>query len=274
MNDAFKAHILDYDFDTDDDEYTSEDDDDLEKKEDWKDLEEAYDKKEDADVAVFSALVEDMPIESILHLLQGHAKGENEHYEKQQQEEEEVKMPETPQERPEKIFRWAEEEEEDDLISTVKCVYHEIEPIKGMPELWFTSYELNDIRHDLIRQIRFFVMHHKERIRTIDRIITAEDPEPVMEEHMKSLTKHSISRGLEGHMSKLIPQTRKNHIKGVLQVQSDCGVRQQSYDEAIEAIREQSLVQGQAMGMFAQRMAKCDEIEALTASMSHWEASY
>jgi hypothetical protein len=263
MNDAFKAHILEFDLDTDDEYYDSEDDD-LE--ETWKDLEEEYDRKEDADVAVFLALVEDMPIESRLHLLQGHARsltqGQPENYAQ------ETKKHEKPQVRPEKRFRWAEET---DSKGEVKRVVHEIEPVKDLPELWFSTPELDAIRRDLIRQIRFFTINHQERIAILDRIVIGEDPESLIEEHMKSLTKHSIGRGLEGHMSKLIPQNRHMHMRGVLQAQIDCNVRQNSYDETIEKLREQSLIK--TMGLYARRMGKCDEIEALTASMSHWEGT-
>jgi hypothetical protein len=266
-DDTFKAHILEFDDFEIEDEYYDSEDDDLE--ETWKDLVEEYDRKEDADVAVFLSIVEEMPIESLLHLLQGHARalaqGQPENYAQEINKHDE----QPPQQvRPEKKFRWAEEETDSQVV---KSVVHEIEPVKDLPELWFSTPELNDIRRDLIRQIRFFTIHHQERIAVLDRIVIGEDPESLIEEHMKSLTKHSSGRGLEGHMSKLIPQNRQMHMKGVLQAQIDCHVRQNSYDETIEKLREQSLIK--TMGVYARRMGKCDEIEALTASMSHWEGT-
>jgi hypothetical protein len=262
MNDAFKAHILEFDLDTDD-EYDTEDDD-LE--ETWKDLEEEYDRKEDADVAVFLSLVEDIPMESLLHLLQGHARSLTQGQPAANYAQEETKKQEKPERRPEKKFRWAEETD-----SKVKRVVHEIEPVKDLPELWFSAPELYDIRRGLILEIQCFVKNHQERIATLDRIVIGEDPESLIEEHMKSLIKHSVGRGLEGHMSKLIPQNRNRHVRGVLQAQIDCNVRLYSYDETIEKLLEQSLIK--TMGPYARRMGKCDEIEALKASMSHWEGT-
>ena len=69
--DPFKAHILDY---HSDDDFSDDDDHSMEDNEDWADLEEEYEKKEDEDVAVFRAIVDHMPIESLLHLLQGHVR--------------------------------------------------------------------------------------------------------------------------------------------------------------------------------------------------------
>jgi len=281
--DPFKAHILDYKFKADD--YFSEDDDHHyeEDDEDWADLEEEYEKKEDEDVAVFRALIDHLPLNSLLHLLQGHAKisqmevkptitsvevyDQNHHQgmevscvlqESKQQEEEETKQPE-------KQFRWATNDD-----YTVKSDIYEIESIKENRHLWLNGYELTAIRNELVRQIRFFVIHHQERIETLDRVIIGDGPEHTIEECIKELTKHSTGRGLEGHMSRVISETRRKHVGCVLSAQKNCNFRKQSYDATIEILREQSLVNGQKMRLYAQRMAKSDEIEALTASMSSW----
>eukprot|EP00980_Cylindrotheca_fusiformis_P020586 scaffold7641_cov115-Cylindrotheca_fusiformis.AAC.32 len=291
MYDEFKAHILELELDPNDPAYYSEDDDndeenDIKKNRNWKHLEGCYEKKEDADVAVFLELMDDMPIETMSHLLQGHAHSLSQ---------EAAQAPDalrggtrrgvlkhTPtKEQPptattttpiEKHFRWAEEDEDED-VTIVKCSIHGIESMKDLgEELWFTPDELNDIRRALIRQIRFISTHHPERITTVERILAGTDPEPVLNEYLKSLTQQETSiRGMEGHMSRLIPQIRKKHIQGVLQAQSDCTIRDYSYEESIETIREQSLVRGIEMGRYAQCMAKCDEMEALAASVSRWE---
>ncbi|CAJ1957987.1 unnamed protein product [Cylindrotheca closterium] len=317
--DPFKAHILDY---ISDDDYSDGDDDDDDHSihdEDWADLEEEYEKKEDEDVAVFRAIVDHMPIESLLHLLQGHVRAlqhrgkletkvdvydsndtttttnNNNNNGKQQQqhqrqreeedtadtksqsqdfkedgeEEEEEKQEEeaaTAAMRIEKQFRWATEED-----YTVKSDIHEIDPWKENSDLWFSGHELSAIKQDLVRQIRFFLMHHQERIETLDKVVSGDGPELVIEECIKELTRHSIGRGLEGHMSRLIQQTRKDHVRNVLNAQTSCNARRQSYDESVEILREHSLVYGQRMKLYSQRMAKSDEIEALTANMSRWE---
>ncbi|KAL3941947.1 MAG: hypothetical protein SGBAC_003775 [Bacillariaceae sp.] len=300
--DPFKAHILEYN--SDDDYYYSDDDDDhvMEDDEDWADLEEEYERKEDEDVAVFRAIIDHMPIASLLHLLQGHVKAmqkqdelmetsvevfhdaqqqlqdetqdtpmvsnedskegeeDSKEGEEEEKEEKDEAMPVVKQ------FRWAVEDD-----YTVKSEIHEVEVIKQHRHLWFSGHELSAIRQDLVRQIRFFVMHHQERIATLDKVINGDGPEAVIEECIKELTRHSIGRGLEGHISRLIQQTRRQHVWGILNAQRTCNSNKSPYDETIEALRKQSLVNGEMMKLYAQRMAKSDEIEALTASMSRWE---
>jgi len=296
--DPFKAHILDYNYSSDEEGFSDSHDDldhsFMEDDEDWADLEEEYERKEDEDVAVFRAIIDHMPISSLLHLLQGHVRAMQHNgkmettvkvydlddpQQQQQQQQQQGETQDTPMSsqeskeeqkeeamRVEKQFRWATDGE-----YTVKLDIHEIEAMKGNRDMWFTGHELQAIRQDLVRQIRFFVMHHQERIQTLDKVVSGNGPDKVIEECIKELTRHSIGRGLEGHMSRLIPQTRRRHVSGILRIQRACNTRKKSYDEMIEELRKQSLVNGEMMKLYAQRMAKSDEIEALTASMSRWE---
>jgi hypothetical protein len=160
----------------------------------FRELERQYNTKEDADVAVFLKIVERMPLKSLLHLLQGHVRS-------QHQDQYTITATEKSPEKRKKEFRWAESSDK-----TVIKEVNEVDALKGVKELWFGDSELMDIRRDLVRQIRFFMRHHKERLESLEIIVAGEDPEYTLEQHMKALTKHSIARGLEGHMSKLIPQ--------------------------------------------------------------------
>jgi hypothetical protein len=49
-------------------------------------------------------------------------------------------------------------------------------------------------------------------------------------------------------------------VSEILNAQTACKSNGQSYDESIEILRKHALENGQTLKMFAQRMAKCDEI--------------
>lgn len=261
--DKVKTHIEVIDVETEADSYS----DDGTENTQFRELERQYNTKEDADVAVFLKIVEQMPLKSLLHLLQGHVRSSNqEQYTKTYTELRKSLSISPSKSLTKKKFRWADSSDKSVILEV-----HEVDPLKEEKQLWFDDAELMDIRRGLIRQIRFLMKHHRERLEILDHIVAGQQPEPVIEQHMKNLTKHSIGRGLEGHMSKLVPQHRAKHSKGIIAAQTACRNMANTYDQTCEILREQALQNSETLKTFAKRMAKCDEIEALTANLSHWE---
>jgi hypothetical protein len=91
-----------------------------------------------------------------------------------------------------------------------------------------------------------------------------------LEQHMKKLSGDSIARGLETHIVPMLGALRNSSVKAVLAEQEICRKSCISYDETCEALRTRSLSESRPGRTFACKIAECDHIEALKASLSRW----
>lgn len=239
-----------------------------------------YQTKEDQDVAVFMAIAERMSIEQLTHLLQGSAKAS---LDLPPSETTTRKTPTTaastkkvtgdgkataPFKRIKK-FRFAE-------IAggkQVRTVVHEVQSVKQMPWLWWSDDEMLQIRRGAIETVKHFRKHRLSYTRSVETVATTStDNDPTVEDAMKQLTRDSFARGLETHIVSSLALARSECVKAVLDEQRECRLCNDSYELAGESLRGQSQAYSQTSRTFASRMAGCDQIEALKATLSAWEA--
>eukprot|EP00977_Amphora_coffeiformis_P028899 scaffold37799_cov176-Amphora_coffeaeformis.AAC.3 len=165
-----------------------------------------------------------------------------------------------------KKFRFAEVSD-----NKVRAVVHEVESYKDIPELWWSNEEMMEIRMDKVRVVKHFRKYRPNFLQSVEILVNGNEKKDVLEDHMRRLTEDSFARGLETHSVRCISDRRKSHIHAVLQEQEDCRETGDTYEMASHCIREQSLAYSKLLTEFALRMAKCDQIDALKASMSVWE---
>ena len=249
--------------------------------------EEEYRTKEDEDVAMFLNLTKRMSLQSLLHLLQGAAKAQNNILDASENPMMEYNVllstragglksshsaaaaagqSSSPNRPKEKKFRFAEISE-----NRVREVVHYIESYKEYSELWWSEQEMIEIRADKVRVVKHFRKYRPAFIQSVEILVKGNESKGVLEEHMRRLTEDSFARGLETHSVRCISDRRKSHIAAVLQEQEDCRDSGDTFEVASHCLREQSLAYSQLLSDFALRMAKCDHIDALKASMSTWD---
>ena len=95
--------------------------------------------------------------------------------------------------------------------------------------------------------------------------------EQLLQNAMKRLVQDSFARGLEIHICSQLGRRRKETVQAVLEEQQECWASNDSYDTTSHCLREQSLAYSQWSSKFAEKMAQCDPIDALQASLSRWE---
>jgi hypothetical protein len=185
-----------------------------------------------------------------------------------------------------KLFRWAEITNE-----KVRTVVHEIESIKDQEELWWQPQEMHEIRSDLIETVKFYRKRRPGYIQSVEIVAkhageiaqqtTSGGKEAndihsqqlqILETHMKSLmsAEHSYARGLETHIVKMLSEHRKSTVAAILDEQNECMECKDDYETTTHCLREQSLAYSNMSSKFAYAMARCDQIDALKASMSSW----
>lgn len=247
---------------------------------------ERYTTKEDQDVAVFLALAERMSLESLRFLLQGHIKessGGSLPKRGMEQYAETIggvktstalcnHRPSSPpgntvvSKKSLKKFRFAEV-----ANHQVRQVVHVIENVSDTPGLWWTAQEMKSIRKELIDMVQFVRHHEPEYIQDVETVAQQNQKEFVLESHMKRLTKdHDYARGLESHIVQLFTDHRQEFVTAVLDQQDACEEQTLDYEETSTSLREVALAYSQMPNRFAQRIARCDEINALKATMSSW----
>jgi hypothetical protein len=232
---------------------------------------EKYRTQEDEDVVVFMRLAQDMSIKSLLFLLKNHAIAMNtpdDFFQKHIA----CDVPSlTPKKATLKIkkFRFAE-------ISggaEVRAVVLEI-PKATDHSLWWDKKELQDFRSDAIQAVRYFKRCRPDFSASVQILAESyldETPNFVLEKHMKKLG-DSAGRGLETHIVPLMEALRRSSVKAVMSEQKMCRNSCKSYDETCEILRSRSLSESRPGQTFAAKIAECDHIEALKASMSRWRA--
>jgi hypothetical protein len=231
---------------------------------------EKYRTKEDEDVVVFMRLAQSMSVKSLLFLLQNHARAMNIPEAFLQKDivcdapslstkKATLKM---------KKFRFAEISGGD----KVRAVVHEIPKAEDL-SLWWGTEEIQDIRKDAIETVMYFKRYRPrfaDSVQILAKSYLNETPNFVLEQHMKKLADNSVTRGLERHIVPMMGALRSSSVKTVLAEQEMCRKSCKSYDETCEVLRSRSLSESRPGRTFADKIAECDHIEALKASLSKW----
>ena len=132
---------------------------------------------------------------------------------------------------------------------------------------------MNELRAEAVRTVKFFRSCKAEYISSIMTIAKAPavvEPGSPIEGHMKSLTEDSYARGLEAHIVPFLSDNRKNTVQAVLLEQDECWATGDDYEMCSHCLREQSIAYSAMSIRFSQKMAQCDQLDALKASMSRW----
>lgn len=238
---------------------------------------EQFSSKEDQDVAVFMSVAAKMDVSSLIFILQGHAKAMN--LPAQAQAKAAAKISGTGggagdgEERPKKKFRFAVANND-----MVKCVYHVIPSVKDCADMWWTDAEMKQIRGAAIQDVKYYRKYRADYKQTIEILANSGVQEGVfspqtVESHLKKLLEDSYARGLEVHIVNLLSDLRRETVRAVLEEQAECRMCGDSHDITSESLREQSLAYTVQSRTFALKLAQCDQVEALKASLaSRWEA--
>lgn len=225
-----------------------------------------YDTKEDQDVAVFMALAGRMNIDSLLFLLNGHAREMNlpsadlllpENAAKLEAQREAAK-------RAKKKFQWKE-----DVNGNVALEIFEIEPMKDA-DMWFDDEFSDKIRMGAIRDVQYYQANKRDYINAVETLATQPDSDET-EGHMKCVINDKHARGLEVHICGYTAEIRRDFINAVLDEQDDCEDNMEDYETTAARLRQAGLPFTVLSQEFAYKLAKCDHIVALKASLSKWD---
>jgi hypothetical protein len=232
---------------------------------------EKYDRtKEDEDAAVFMRIAQSTFVKSLLFLLQNHARSMN-IPEYVLQKDITCGVPSLTAKKATlkiKKFRFAEISGSD----KVRAVVQEI-PNDTDPSLWWGKEELKDVRSDAIETVMYFKRYRprfSESVQILAKSYLDETSNLVLEQHMKKLADDSVTRGLERHIVPIMGTLRSSSVKAVLAEQEMCRKSCKSYDETREVLRSRSLSESRPGRTFGAKIAECDHIEALKASLSKW----
>ena len=235
---------------------------------------EQFKSKEDQDVAVFMSVAQKMDVSSLIFILQGHAKAQNLPASAQAQAAAKISgNKRNDGERPTKKFRFATANND-----MVKCVYHVIPSVKDSPDIWWNDAEMKQIRGAAIQDLKYYRKYRADYKQTIEILANGGVQEGVfsprtVETHLKKLMEDSYARGLEVHIVNLLSDLRRETVRAVLEEQAECRMCGDSHDITAESLREQSLAYTTQSRTFALKLAQCDQVEALKASLANrWEA--
>jgi hypothetical protein len=238
---------------------------------------EAYKTKEDQDVAVFMNIAQRMDLNSLVFILQGHAKTMNLPVQAQQAAARKIagqKVEDAATKpKPVKKFRFAEVNNHN-----VRCVIHVIPSVKDCTDMWWSEDDMKQIRGSAIQDVKYYRKYRKDFGQTVEILANSGNQDNLLsnqtvESHLKKMMEDSYARGLEVHIVNFLSDLRREVVKAVLDEQQECRMCGDSYELTAESLREQSVAYTMQSRTFAQKMAQCDQIEALKASLSsRWEA--
>jgi hypothetical protein len=233
-----------------------------------------YTSKIDEDVAMFTQIAERLSVASLLHLLQGHVRStmgmmEYETVLKMSEINTSLQALRRQQNSTPKVkkFRFAE------VMggSNVRCIVHEIKPYKKYIDLWWSDGEMEQMRANAIDAVKFFRKQRPKYVQAVECLLSDTKVKHVLESALKVIIKDSYPRGLEAHILKKCTIIRTEACSAVLTEQEKTHLRGQSYGKAAENMRQRSLDETHSCVVFARRIAKCDEIEAMKALSGKWE---
>jgi len=253
-----------------------------------------YHQKEEQDVAVFLEISQRLSSESLLFLLQNHARtvlynnippAQLDAVLQQQSKQRQETTAATEKKIPKRIqhFRFAVVTHDQ-----VRAVVHEI-PRNDVPDdgvvhqcLWWTREEYAATKTEAAQLARFYRRHEPaflQRLAVLARVES--DPEEV-QQNLQALFRLNYAhptRGLETHMARLLSAPRKRIVQAVLMEQQNLRSRVEDEsksddgDDHAEHLRQVSLAQSASNRAFARRMGDYDQMEALQAIASRWRRS-
>ena len=247
-------------------------------------LEKAFHRKEDQDVAVFLALVDKMNVQSLLFILQGHARSmHNVHQGKLQEALNGMKTKKTGS-KSEKVVKKKLRFAEIMGGEKVRVETREIIHVNEISEedkrtMWWSSREMRAMKQEAAKVVRFFRQHRPEYLASVSILCSSHEPETndqVIEKHMKKLTQNSFPRGLECHIVPNLNACKDAAIQTLLLEQqrfradvhaSDDWERIHAFWDEAGAKYAQACVSCRG---FSLKIAECDHVEALKASLSSW----
>jgi hypothetical protein len=159
----------------------------------------------------------------------------------------------------------------------VKCVYHVVASVKDNPDMWWSDTEMKQIRGAAIQDVKYYRKYRSDFKQTVELLASASEgtfsPQQI-QANMKKLMEDSYARGLEVHIVNLLSDLRKETVRAVLEEQAECRMCGDSPDVTAESLREQSMAYTIQSRTFALKLAQCDQVEALKASLSSqaWES--
>lgn len=235
---------------------------------------EQFKSKADQDVAVFMGLANKMDVSSLIFILQGHAKAQNLPLAMQAQAAAKISGQTKDGPKPDKKFRFA-------MVNNdmVKCVYHVIPSAKDEKDMWWTDAEMKAIRGAAIQDVKYYRKYRADYKQTVELLANAGVHEGVfspqtVEANLKKLMEDSYARGLEVHIVNLLSDLRKETVRAVLEEQAECRMCGDAPDITAESLREQSMAYTIQSRTFALKLAQCDQVESLKASLAAgWDAS-
>jgi hypothetical protein len=228
---------------------------------------EKFQSQEEQDVAVFMSLAKKMDISSLIFILQGHAKAQNLPASAQAQAA--IKISGKKAVKGPKQFRFAVAN--DDMV---KCVYHVVASVKENTDMWWSDVEMKQIRGAAIQDVKYYRKYRSDFKQTVELLANAgvtndgAFSEATIQANMKKLMEDSYARGLEVHIVNLLSDLRKETVRAVLEEQAECRMSGDSPDVTAESLREQSMAYTIQSRTFALKLAQCDQVEALKATLS------
>ena len=247
-------------------------------------LEKAFHRKEDQDVAVFLALVDKMNVQSLLFILQGHARSmHNVHQGKLQEALNGMKTKKTDSKSGKKVqkkLRFAEIMGGEKVRVETKEIIHVNEISEEDKRImWWSSREMRAMKQEAAKVVRFFRNHRPEYLASVSILCSLHEPgmnDQVIEKHMKKLTQNSFPRGLECHIVPNLKACKDAAVQTLLLEQQQFRADVYASDdwERIHAFWDeagQKYAQACAScSAFSLKIAECDHVEALKASLSSW----
>ena len=143
-------------------------------------------------------------------------------------------------------------------------------PADQQDSYWWSPKEANEIRRSNARMVKYCRSRRPDIGVSLAILAENENSSEDTENHINDC---SFARGLESHLVPTLSSLRKRVVKTVLKEQKVCK-GQLMYDEAAERIRNTSLSISEPSRRLARKLAECDHIEALTASLSKWQCAY
>jgi hypothetical protein len=143
-------------------------------------------------------------------------------------------------------------------------------PADQQDDCWWSPEEAYEIRRNNVRMVKY-CRSRRPDIGAALAILAENENSSVDTE--KRIVDCSFSRGLESHLVPTLSSLRKRVVKTVLEEQKACNGLL-TYDEAAERIRNTSLSISEPSRRLARKLAECDHVEALTASLSKWTVAY
>lgn len=244
-----------------------------------------YVNKEDQDVAVFMRLIEKMSVNSLLFILQNHAREMNNISDsklrkalvvsRREQNKIEKKTPESLHKI--KKFRFAEIMGGTKIREEVFEIPHVAEMTDEEKELlWWNRDDQHRMREQARKTIKFFRKRRPEYVDAVkflaESYLFEEDDKRLIETKIKHMARDSFPRGLEYHIVDELGDCRNESLLAVLEEQAERHFNSSDaaadHDAYIEMIRQTYRQASLPCRTFALKIAQSDHIEALKSSLS------